>query len=153
MEGVSYAKPVVVDLTLGSKEREFKLTGQFSTHLNISCHRCLNTFEQPMDLDLDLLFIPREQMPREVDVELADADMNIASYQDAIDLCQIIDEQVALSLPMKRLCSQDCKGLCQRCGKNLNIGPCDCMEESIDQRLLVLQDIKRKMFGDSGKSD
>lgn len=153
MEGVSYAKPVVVDLTLSSKEREFKLTGQFSTLLNISCHRCLNTFEQPIEMELDLLFIPREEMPREVDVELADADMNIASYQDVIDISQIIDEQVALSLPMKRLCSQDCKGLCQRCGKNLNTGPCECSDERIDQRLLVLQDIKRKMFGDSEKSD
>jgi uncharacterized protein len=100
-----------------------------------------------LELDVDLLFIPREAMPDEIDVELADEDMNIASYLDVIDLTQVVDEQVALALPMKILCNEECKGLCPRCGIDLNRGECKCRVETSDDRLLVLKDIKEKMFG------
>jgi uncharacterized protein len=144
--GISYAYPVDVDLTLIGKEKEFKIVGSFSTKLLMSCHRCLNTYELPIRHDLDLVFIPRDQMPDEMDVELADEDMNIASYLDSIDLCQVIDEQVVLSLPMKSLCAEDCKGLCQHCGKNLNEGPCGCSSQEVDGRLAALKEIKGKIL-------
>ena len=151
-EGVNYAKPVDVDFTVTVKDGELKLVGRFSTVLMETCHRCLARFEKRLDQEVDLLFIPRERMPDEIDVELADEDMNIASYVDTVDLAQVIDEQVALALPMKILCSEECRGICPTCGKELNQGKCDCGVERVDERLLVLRDIKRKMFGEDEES-
>ena len=151
-EGVNYAKPVDVDFTLTVREGELKVVGRFSTVLMETCCRCLARFEKRLDQEVDLLFIPREMMPDEIDVELADEDMNIASYVDKVDLAQVIDEQVALSLPMKILCSEECKGICPRCGRDLNQGECGCSVERVDERLLVLKDIKKKMFGGDGES-
>jgi uncharacterized protein len=153
VEGVSYVRDVDVDFTLLAKGKEVKLAGTFSAGLKLTCHRCLGEYELALEQDLDLVFIPREEMPGEVDVELADEDMNVASYIDVIDLAQIIDEQVALALPMKLLCSEDCKGICSQCGQNLNEGACQCRDERVDARLLVLKDIKEKMFGGEGGRD
>lgn len=151
-EGVVYSKPVELDVTVIGKDRDFKLLGEFSTVLSVSCHRCLRSFELPIRQKLDLVFIPRDQMPHKLDVELADKDMNIASYKDSIDLCQIVDEQVVLALPMKSLCSEDCKGLCPHCGKNLNESSCTCEKVSCDPRLVALKEIKVKLFGgDNGQ--
>ena len=147
LEGVSYAGPVDIDFTLVGKKRDVKLTGTFSTRLMLTCHRCVARFEHQLEQELDLLFIPRDSMPDEIDVELADKDMKIASYLDVIDLAQVIDEQVALALPMKILCDENCKGLCPQCGTDLNKSACNCTKEVVDDRLLVLKDIKEKMFG------
>ena len=57
-----------------------------------------------------------------------------------LDLSQLALEDVFLSLPSKLLCSEDCKGICPQCGKNLNEGPCDCKKE-IDPRLAALLDL------------
>ncbi|MBR2488852.1 MAG: DUF177 domain-containing protein, partial [Clostridia bacterium] len=44
-------------------------------------------------------------------------------------------------LPMKHLCSEKCKGICSKCGKNLNDGKCECPEKEIDPRLQILADL------------
>ena len=148
MDGVGYREPVAIDLVLTGKDRDFKLEGSFRASLTLTCHRCLRSFEHTLERKIDLVFIPRDRMPAgEVDVELADKDMNVASYLDTLDLRQVIDEQVVLVLPMKILCSDDCKGLCQVCGRDLNEGPCDCPDGRVDDRLLVLKEIKKKLFG------
>jgi uncharacterized protein len=146
-EGVTYAEPVEVDFNLVGKEHDVKLEGRFSTRLMLTCHRCLVVFERRLEQEVDLLFIPRDEMPDQIDVELADEEMNIASYLDVIDLAQVIEEQVALALPMKILCDDECKGICPHCGINLNRGECKCEGKPLDDRLLVLKDIKEKMFG------
>jgi uncharacterized protein len=58
---------------------------------------------------------------------------------DAIDLGQLIEEQFYLVLPMKPLCSVDCKGLCSNCGTNLNVASCDCQVRWEDPRLAALK--------------
>lgn len=63
---------------------------------------------------------------------------------DKIDLTGDVRDYALLAIPMKKLCSEDCKGLCPRCGKNLNVSPCDCKEESVDPRWEPLQKLKLK---------
>lgn len=57
-----------------------------------------------------------------------------------LDVDELVNEDVLLSMPDKYLCSEDCKGLCSRCGANLNDGPCDCKKE-VDPRLAGLLDL------------
>ena len=61
---------------------------------------------------------------------------------DQIDFRAIIQEQVILAIPMQPICRQDCRGLCARCGANLNDGPCDCRGDDVDPRLAILKTLK-----------
>ena len=60
-----------------------------------------------------------------------------------IDLDDILTTAVVLNMDSKLLCSEDCKGLCPKCGADLNLGPCDCKPE-MDPRLAVLQQFLNK---------
>ena len=56
-----------------------------------------------------------------------------------LDLLAPVEEQLMLEMPSKTLCREDCRGLCQKCGKNLNEGPCTCEEHEVDPRLAILK--------------
>ena len=72
-----------------------------------------------------------------------DDDLEHETYQgDEIDLSNYIMEQVAISLPVKVVCSEDCKGLCSNCGNNLNFEMCACDKERVDPRFAVLKNLK-----------
>ena len=58
-----------------------------------------------------------------------------------LDLNELVYSEVIVSLPMKHLCKDDCKGICVKCGKNLNEGRCDCPEKEIDPRLSALAEL------------
>ena len=58
-----------------------------------------------------------------------------------LDLDELVYSEVIVSLPMKHLCKEDCKGICFKCGKNLNEGKCDCPEKEIDPRLSALAEL------------
>lgn len=78
--------------------------------------------------------------------EIADEDTNIhylSPDQDKIDLSEDVKELTLLALPMKHLCDENCKGLCPKCGKDLNEGPCDCKVDEVHpvwEPLLKLKD-------------
>lgn len=57
------------------------------------------------------------------------------------DLYDFVRTEVILSIPSKHLCREDCKGICPKCGKNLNEGKCDCKSDNIDPRLQILQQL------------
>lgn len=58
-----------------------------------------------------------------------------------LDLYELVLTEVVLNVPSKHLCKEDCKGICQKCGKNLNEGPCECNHKEVDPRLAVLLDL------------
>ena len=58
-----------------------------------------------------------------------------------LDLTEALREQILLALPMQPLCRADCQGLCVQCGKNLNEGTCDCVQDTIDPRLVKLKEL------------
>ena len=58
-----------------------------------------------------------------------------------LDLDELVYSEVVVSVPMKHLCKEDCKGICEKCGKNLNEGECGCPKREIDPRLSVLADL------------
>ena len=57
------------------------------------------------------------------------------------DRDKLVNGELIVNLPMKVLCSPDCKGICKRCGKNLNEGPCACDDRSPDPRMAAIRDI------------
>ena len=118
--------------------------GPLEAQLRMQCGRCLEPFDLPVRQELDLFYLPRRAdavaEEQEDEVELSDHDMVVAYYQgDRLDLGETVREQILLGLPLKRLCREDCQGLCPSCGINRNTGRCDCPPAPPgDARLVVL---------------
>jgi len=106
--------------------------GTLSARLGLQCGRCLGAFALPVEQDLDLFYLRRQRddAGEEDEVELSDRDMVVAYYQgDELDLGEIVREQFFLALPLKRLCREECRGLCPTCGSNRNDARCECPPE------------------------
>ena len=94
--------------------------------------------------DFAYTLIPAKAETRE-DLELTPEELEISYYQgDFIDLAPIICEQIILQIPIKVLCSEECKGLCPQCGANLNTSSCNCHLNFVDNRMAVLKDFTIK---------
>lgn len=120
------------------------IKGSFSGWIDICCSRCLENTKLPIGSDFAYTLIPAKIEKRE-DMELKPEELEIGFYQgDFIDLTSIICEQIILQIPIKALCSEDCKGLCQHCGINLNKSSCNCSSDVMDSRMAVLKNFKIK---------
>ncbi len=121
---------------------DFEISGRLSGTASLECTRCLSEFESPVDIEFRVVF---ETSPGDTaaDLEVAAADLDAAPIDGAsIDLTELVREQLLLNLPAKRLCSEDCCGLCEICGKDLNKGSCDCAGEDIDPRWSALKNLR-----------
>ena len=117
--------------------------GTFETLLKTQCGRCLEDAYLPVKADFRYTLLPEAATGGEEKIALKTEDLDIGYYAgEVIDLTPIIFEQIILQVPMKVLCRESCKGLCSRCGINLNAGSCDCHSDFIDERLKVLKNIK-----------
>jgi uncharacterized protein len=132
-------EPVELRLKIYKDRERFRLVGTVQTVLELSCSRCLEPFTLPVNLHFDLRYLPQSENTGD-EREVEEDDLSEAFYRDdAIDLGQLMEEQFYLTLPMKPLCSQDCKGLCAHCGTNLNLASCDCQVRWQDPRLAGLK--------------
>lgn len=120
--------------------------GKLSGSMLLECGRCLDRYAAPLDHELDLFYLPRaaeQPADQEEQVELTDREVVVGYYDGPqLDLGEVVREQIFLTLPLKRLCKDDCRGLCPACGKNLNAGDCGCPPaeaEPEDTRLSALR--------------
>ena len=105
-------------------EKNVNVDGEltFSTHPN--CDRCLAHYQGCRSIPVNMVLAPLEGV---IEADLVKEDEDFGYYEgDRFDLAEIVREKMFLSEPMKNLCKDDCKGLCQKCGKDLNTGPCGC---------------------------
>jgi uncharacterized protein len=137
------AEPVHLVFDIYKDKAQFRLVGSVKTRLELPCSRCLEPFSWPVNAEFDLRYQPHSHNTGEGEREVEEDDLTTAFYEsDEIDLGQLMQEQLYLALPMKPLCSDDCKGLCPTCGTNLNRGACDCSNQWVDPRLAALRDIQ-----------
>ncbi len=132
-----------VDLVDGSTGH---LRGRLKATVEPECGRCLERYGADLSQELDLFYLPRTaerpQEQEEEEVGLGDHEVVVGYYDgERLDLGEVVREQMLLSLPLKRLCREDCAGLCPSCGKNLNTGACGCppQPEPEDPRLAPLR--------------
>jgi uncharacterized protein len=117
--------------------------GHLEGTLNLYCSRCLISFSYPAEADFDLLLAPAPDRVSEAEEELTKADLDRDFYNgETVNLESIIREQVLLTLPLKPLCAETCKGLCPRCGADLNQETCQCPAEESTSPLAILKNIK-----------
>ena len=127
-EDIPVNSPVEVSAILTNVGDHLALEGSFKADLTLKCSRCLESFNYILESDFD------EELSNNIDNKEA-----IYFEGDSLDLNHIIVSNVVLSLPMKFICRENCKGLCPNCGKNINFEDCNCKIESLDPRLAVLK--------------
>ena len=137
--GTSYpvSESVVAEGVVRNTAGVLMMTGSIRTCLHGVCDRCTAPFDREVHLPLDVVLV----------TELADEDHEDEKVfpleGDSADLEDIIHTVFVLNMDSKLLCKDDCKGMCCRCGKNLNDGPCGCQKE-IDPRLAALKQLLEK---------
>ena len=113
---------------------KFILEGDFRGGVKINCDRCLEPFHYDVKVRfrsvMALISLQNDQPDKRTDKELIEEDLDIDIIKaDVIDLTDIVKEQIYLNLPMKLICSSDCRGLCPQCGVNLNLETCSCQSD------------------------
>jgi len=123
---------------------EIHVTGALKTTVESMCDRCLDLSKRPVDLDFDLFYRPMKTIAHEEEIEIKPSELEIGFYEGSgLELDEVLKEQVLLSLPMKKVCREECKGLCPQCGQNLNQAGCTCKIEKSDARWSGLEQFKK----------
>jgi uncharacterized protein len=122
---------------------EVRVTGQITVAMEADCDRCLAKARFDIDAPFDLFYEPNSAVEGEVEIAIDEGQAEIGFYKGAgIELEEILQEQVLLMLPMHRLCSEACQGICPICGKNRNESSCDCSAAPGDDRWSGLKQFK-----------
>ena len=137
-DGITLTSDADVTVTVKDRNNCMSLVCRVKVDYTAPCDRCLDEVKDTLDFTFEKTVSP-DAAP--------DGYLDDATYDDvvfvsesSIDLDPVIVEEIALRLPLYRLCSEDCPGLCPKCGKNLKDGPCGCQnEKEIDPRLKKLQ--------------
>ena len=141
-DGYSAGSTVGLSLVVRKDGERYWLLGRLRTELRLTCSRCLESFETPLDLPIDLRYLPQGENEGDTESEIVAEDLTTGFYRDdQIDLEQLVREQLQLAVPMKPLCRDDCEGLCPECGINRNREQCDCTRSWQDPRLAALQSL------------
>ena len=111
-----------------TKGNKFVVDGSLRGKLCLNCDRCLNKYIEDIASDFRLFFLIASDDENEKDnLKISDIDLDFDLAIDGkIDLSEIAREQIFITIPMKCLCADTCKGICHSCGKNLNFEQCDC---------------------------
>uniref|UniRef100_A0A7C3UWV2 DUF177 domain-containing protein n=1 Tax=Desulfobacca acetoxidans TaxID=60893 RepID=A0A7C3UWV2_9BACT len=134
---------LTVQVHLERLGHEILVRGHLQGNLNLLCSRCLIRFDYPVQSDFDLLLAPESEYLTEEEEELSPADLDRDFYTgETVNLESILREQVLLTLPLKPLCAEACKGLCPRCGADLNQEPCRCPREASTSPFVTQKNIK-----------
>ena len=144
-EAVTVVEPLHGELRVEKIGSEVVVRGFCDTTIELTCSRCLNTFKKTSSHDIFITYHPLSELKGEEVYELHDDEMEVDFYSgDEIDIDSLIEEEIILGIPMKPLCSEDCKGLCPSCGVDLNITTCECSSIKIDERFADLKKLLRK---------
>ena len=128
------SEPVLASGTVRNTAGVLMMKGVITTTIHGVCDRCANDFSRDEEIPLDVVLV----------TEMADEENEdewvFPLEGDSADLEDIVRTVFVLNMDSKLLCSDDCKGLCHRCGKNLNDGPCGCQKE-LDPRFAALKQL------------
>ena len=137
--GVSYpvSEPVVAEGLVRNTAGVLMMTGSIRTTIHGICDRCAAEFDRDIDFPIDVVLVT------EFANEENEDEWVFPLEGDSADLDDIVRTVFVLNLDSKLLCKEDCKGLCYRCGTNLNEGPCNCQKE-LDPRFAALKQLLEK---------
>lgn len=126
-------------------QRSILVKCSLDAEVELTCNRCLSRFRHPLKIKFEEEYLPTVDIHSGATLPPPeDAVSFTIDEQHNIDLTEAIRQYALLAVPMKALCDDDCAGLCQKCGHNLNQGKCDCPAEDIDPRWAKLTGLNRQ---------
>ena len=131
------SEPVVAQGVVRNTAGVLLMKGEVTTTIHGICDRCAAEFDRFIDFPIDVVLVT------ELSNEENEDEWVFPLEGDSADLDDIVRTVFVLNLDSKLLCKDDCKGLCHRCGKNLNDGPCGCQKE-LDPRFAALRQLLEK---------
>jgi uncharacterized protein len=143
IEQSSPLKATGVAELLAHSDGEVRVQGRYTVEMTSKCDRCLATARFPLDAGFDLYYRPVSVIEKDEEVGIDEGEAEIGFYANGgMELEDILREQVLLALPMQRVCSDLCKGICPVCGKNRNEAGCDCKVDERSNRWAALRDLE-----------
>jgi len=137
-ERVVLATPVRAALKVTGADGVFWVEGPVTATGEFQCSRCLTSVRVDLEGELREKYSPRGTQTD---------DEAVPFEGDCLDVTRDVEKALLLAMPMKPVCRPDCRGICPRCGRDLNEGPCGCRAEDVDPRLAALAGF----FKDSGE--
>ena len=144
IEGVRQSGPLEVEgqAELVRSTDEIRVQGKLAGPMEADCDRCLEPVRWTIGADFRLLYRPATELTAVEDVEIDAEDAEVGFYEgDGLDVKDVVREQIVLSMPARRICREDCLGLCPVCGKNRNQAGCDCQVMRVDNRMAGLANL------------
>ncbi|NTU41696.1 MAG: DUF177 domain-containing protein [Nitrospirales bacterium] len=139
---VSLVSPVEIVLHVQREGKDVLLHGMVKADVEQQCSRCLKNFTMTIESAVDVVYIPAEEAAQGDAHELKGDELETGFYkEDILDLDEVARDQLLLNIPMKPLCSPDCKGICPQCGADLSTDRCNCSTSELDPRLAVLKQL------------
>ena len=133
---LSEKSPVVLDI-INTGSRVIQIEGSCQVSAKIPCGRCL----EEVEVSFPLRISRKADMKRLDEERVQELDEGNFITGSELDVEQLAYHELLVQWPMKVLCKEDCKGLCSRCGANLNHGECGCDRGSLDPRMAAISDI------------
>ena len=138
-----FVGPINVRLVLSRSGKIVTVKSRIEARVDWVCARCLEPFSRILKSEYTISLKPRpDSLPPE-EVELRREDLETEFYVgEEVHLSPSVQDQVLLAIPQKALCREECRGLCPKCGKNLNREACHCQNEAVDPRLEPLKNFR-----------
>jgi len=132
----SLTQPIALQLDVDKGPQDMRIIGTVTTTANFTCDRCLSAFDQNLQSTFEVFASTATKLTKDDNLIV------IAPNTQEIDLTGFIRDALLLSLPMKVLCREDCRGLCPVCGADRNVNPCSCQAQTEDERWEPLNSLK-----------
>jgi uncharacterized protein len=142
---VVLTSPVRLEITAAHEFDHVRVSGRVETEIRLACSRCCAEYDDKLSSTFELFYTKAQgdETVQDEEVELSETDLVSVPYRgDEINLLPEVDEQIVMELPLRPLCSDDCRGLCPVCGMDLNVTECGCRREAPSLTFGALKDLK-----------
>lgn len=133
----SFQQPIFAKLNIYKGMHEITFKGKLNTDLNLVCDRCLEPYKLNLEASFQSILAPIKSLSSDIDENI----IPMTPQTNEVDLTPFTRDALLIEIPMKKICSENCKGICPSCGKNLNINTCRCENKKIDDRWKPLENL------------
>lgn len=140
-DGLIKVKNISSLINIQKSNEEFFCQLKLDAKVEIECARCLSPFESRVQTETDFIACAQAEYEKIKDIADNEDYLFFEGGGQMVDLTSTLSQAIILSISLKPLCSDNCRGLCPSCGVNLNKEQCGCKKESIDPRWEKLKEL------------
>jgi len=119
------------------------LRGTVKADVSLDCTRCLEPIERHFEFPFRAIFVGSSDEDTNAEAEVSEDALDESLVPDGqVDMAEVVREQLLLAVPEQIFCREDCRGICPKCGSNLNLIDCKCADDEVDPRWAALKGLK-----------